>query len=69
MAPDGSLIGVDLRHTALQSPIAVSISGILTMKDYKLAGGDISGHLTSGGPVDVFDQKVNVDLTFHAKAP
>jgi hypothetical protein len=69
VASDGSLIGVDIRHTALHSPISVSISGILTMSDYRLAGGEVSGRLTSGGPVDVFDQKLGVDLAFHTKAP
>jgi len=69
VAPDGSLIGVDIKHAALHTPISVSIGGVLTMSDYKVAGGEVSGHLTSGGPVDVFDQKLAVDLTFHTKAP
>jgi len=67
--PDGTVIGVDVKHTALHTPISVSISGVLTMSDYKVAGGVISGHLTSNGPADLFDQKLVVDLTFHAKAP
>jgi len=68
VTPDGTLIGVDIKHTALKTPISASISG-LTLSDYKSAGGEVSGHLTSGGPVDVFDQKLSVDLTFHTKAP
>jgi hypothetical protein len=68
--PDGSVIGADIVHSDLQSPSgSVSISGVFTLKDYKAAGGQISGHLTSGGPTDVFGQKVDVDLTFHTKAP
>jgi hypothetical protein len=34
-----------------------------------MAGGTISGHLTSGGPGDVRGQKWEVDLTFKTKAP
>jgi|SRR5450432_270530 len=68
--PDGTVVGVDVIHSGLQSPSgSISISGSFTMKDYSEAGGQISGHLTSNGPVDVFDQKVEADLTFHAKAP
>jgi hypothetical protein len=53
----------------MKNPGSVSISGVLTMTDYKLAGGEISGHLTSNGPTDVFGQSVVIDLTFHTKAP
>ena len=68
--PDGTLIGVDVIHSGLQSPSgSISISGVLTVKDYSAANGQISGRLTSNGPTDVFDQKVDVDLTFHTKAP
>ena len=68
--PDGSVIGADVVHSGLEHPDAsVSISGVFTLKDYKVAGGEISGRLTSGGPTDVFGQKVDVDLTFHTKAP
>ncbi len=68
--PDGTVIGVDVVHSGLQSPSgSISISGVLTVKDYSAANGQISGRLTSNGPTDVFDQKVDVDLTFHAKAP
>jgi hypothetical protein len=67
--PDGTVIDVDVRHTALPHPGPVSISGVLTLSDYKLAGGVISGHLSTSGPVDVFDQKLNVNLTFHVAAP
>ena len=68
--PDGTVVGADVVHSGLKSPSgSISISGPFSMKDYRSAGGQISGHLTSGGPVDVFDQKVEVDLTFHAAAP
>jgi pectin methylesterase-like acyl-CoA thioesterase len=67
--PDGTVIGADVRHSALKNAGSVSISGVMTMKDYKVAGGVVSGHLTSNGPTDVFGQSVNVDLTFHTPAP
>jgi hypothetical protein len=68
--PDGTVIGADIVHSALKNPNAsVSISGVLNIKAYQAAGGQISGELTSGGPTDVFGQKVDIDLTFHTKAP
>ena len=67
--PDGALIGLDIVHAGLKTPGSVSISGVVTMKDFSMGNGQVSGHLTSGGPTDVFDQKVDIDLTFHAKAP
>jgi hypothetical protein len=68
--PDGTIVGADVMHSALKSPSgSISLSGVLKLEGYSAAGGQISGHLTSGGPVDVFDQKLEVDLTFHTKAP
>jgi hypothetical protein len=68
--PDGTIVGADVVHSALKSPSgSISLSGVLKLEGYSAAGGQISGHLTSGGPVDVFDQKLEVDLTFHTKAP
>jgi hypothetical protein len=68
--PDGTVVGADVVHAGLKSPSgSISLSGVLKLEGYSAAGGQISGHLTSGGPVDVFDQKLEVDLTFHTKAP
>jgi hypothetical protein len=66
---DGTVIGAEVRHSGLKEQGSVSISGVLSIKDLKTAGGEISGHLTSGGDTDVFGQKLNVDLAFHTKAP
>jgi hypothetical protein len=67
---DGAVIGADLLHHGLGKTNGyVSAAGLLRLKDYAVAGGQITGEVTSGGPTDVFDQPVNVDLTFHAKAP
>jgi hypothetical protein len=68
--PDGTVIGCDVVHSGLQNPAgSVSIGGVLTIKNYQASGGQISGELTTGGPTDVFDKKLDVDLTFHTKAP
>jgi hypothetical protein len=66
--PDGNVIGADVVHAGLQQQGSVSLSA-LSIKNFRNAGGEISGELTSGGPTDVLDHKLNVDLTFHAKAP
>jgi hypothetical protein len=70
--PDGRVVGADVVHSGLRSPLdpqspsgSISISGVLKLENYSAAGGQISGRLTSGGPTEVFDQKVDVDLTFH----
>jgi hypothetical protein len=69
LEPDGTVIGADVIHSGLQSPGSVSIGGVFTVKNYSAANGQISGQLTTNGPTDVFDHKLNVDLTFHTKAP
>jgi hypothetical protein len=65
--PDGTVIGADVVHSGLGEH-SVSISGVLKIESFSMAGGQIAGHLTSGGDTDVFGHKLNVDLTFHAKA-
>jgi hypothetical protein len=67
--PDGTVISADVVHSGLQSPGPVSIGGVFTIKNYQASNGQISGDLTTGGPTDVFDKKLDVDLTFHVKAP
>jgi hypothetical protein len=67
--PDGTVIGAQVMHAGLKGQGSVSLSGVLTLKGYTAAGGQISGEITSGGPTDVFDHKLNVDLTFHTAAP
>jgi hypothetical protein len=69
LQPDGTVIGTDVRHSGLKEQGSVSLSGMFSVKNYQSTGGQISGELTSGGPTDVFGQSVNVDLTFHVKAP
>jgi hypothetical protein len=67
--PDGTVVGADIVHSALKEQGSVSLSGVFSVKNYQASGGQISGELTTGGPNDVFGQKVDVDLTFHVKAP
>jgi hypothetical protein len=68
--PKGDVVGADIVHSGLKNPNAsVSLSGVLSLKDFKSEGGQISGRLTSGGPQDVFGDQLNVDLAFHTKAP
>jgi len=67
--PDGTLIEFDLVHAALKEPSSVSLSGPVTLKDFKLDASVLSGHLTTSGPTDVFGQSVVIDLTFRAPAP
>ena len=68
--PDGKLYSIDLIHSKLDSPGgSIQVFGVGTMKDFTMAGGEISGHLTSGGPKNVRDQTWEVDLTFKTKAP
>jgi hypothetical protein len=67
---DGKVYSGDLVHSSLESPSgSIQVFGVLKMTDFTMTGGEISGHVTSGGPRDVRDQKWEVDLTFKTKAP
>jgi hypothetical protein len=67
---DGKIYSVDLVHSNLDAPGgSIQVFGGFTMKDFAMAGGEISGHLSSGGEHEVHGQKWDVDLTFRAKAP
>ncbi|HWA59792.1 MAG TPA: hypothetical protein VG939_00375 [Caulobacteraceae bacterium] len=68
--PDGSIVEADLIHEGLEgADRSVSVGGVLTLKDYKNAGGQISGVVTSGGVHDVFGKPLDVNLSFHTAAP
>jgi hypothetical protein len=65
---DGKVYSADLVHAAFDLPNnSVTIFGGATVKDFKKAGGQISGELVSTG--DARGQKWTIDLTFSAKAP
>jgi len=65
---DGKLVGTDVVHPGLGTG-STSLSGVITLEDYSSANGQLSGRLTTSGDQDVFGHKLNVDLTFHTKAP
>jgi hypothetical protein len=69
VTPDGSVVETDVIHSGLQQQGSVSVSGVLKIKNFVDSGGVISGEITSSGPSDVFGKKLDVDLTFHTKAP
>jgi hypothetical protein len=67
---DGKVFSGDLVHSSLESPGgSIQVFGSLTMTDFTMTGGEISGHLSSGGPRNLRDQTWEVDLTFKTKAP
>jgi hypothetical protein len=68
--PDGKVYSVDVVHSALDAPGgSAQLFGVVKMTDFVAAGGQISGHLSTGGDVDVHGQAVNIDLSFRTKAP
>jgi hypothetical protein len=67
---DGKVLSVDLVDSNLDAPGgSITVFDVLTMQDFKMTGGEISGHLSSGGPQEVRGQTWEVDLTFQTKAP
>ena len=70
VSANGEVNSVDVVHSALDAPGgSAQLIGVVKMTDFVAAGGQISGHLSSGGDVDLHGQAVNIDLTFHTKAP
>lgn len=68
--PDGSIYSTDVMHAGLNSPNgSVTVFGVMQMKDFKVANGEVSGHLTTDGPKEIQGQTWEVDLTFQTKAP
>ena len=67
--PDGKIYSTDVRHSALDlGPVpSATLFDVVQMKDFKLAGSEISGHLT--GKTDIRGQPWEVDMTFKTKAP
>ena len=67
--PDGKIYSTDVRHSALDlGPVpSATLFDVVQMKDFKVAGGEISGRVT--GKADIRGQPWEVDLTFQTKAP
>lgn len=65
---DGGIFGCEVAHTAHpKSPF--SALGEIKMKDFKVTDTTVSGLVTTGGTLDAFGQKWDVDLTFSAPLP
>ncbi len=65
---DGDIFGCEVAHSA-HSKSGFSELGQIKMLDFKMEGGNISGHVSTGGTLDAFGQKWEVDLTFAAPLP
>jgi hypothetical protein len=67
--PDGKVYSADVRHSALDiGPVpSATVFDVVQIKDYKAAGGEISGRVT--GKTEIRGQPWEVDLTFQTKAP
>ena len=65
---DGGIFGCEVAHASHEkSPF--SAVGEIKMKDFKVTEMQVSGILTTGGELDAFDQKWEVDITFSAPLP
>jgi len=66
---DGKIYSTDVRHSALDlGPVpSATLFDVVQMKDFKLVGGEISGHVI--GKTDIRSQPWELDLTFKTKAP
>jgi hypothetical protein len=65
---DGGVFGCQVVHSAHQKQGFSSVGSIKT-EDFKIAGGNVSGRLTTGKEQDAFGEKWDVDLTFAAPLP
>ncbi len=65
----GKIYSVDLVHTALDSPTgSLQVFGVVAIKDFAMAGDEISGHLTSGAAHETRNDKWNLDRPFKVEA-
>jgi hypothetical protein len=62
---EGQVVECEVVNSGLTHGQTASLSGVFKITDFQNTGGQISGHLTSGGPTDFFGDKIDVDLTFH----
>jgi hypothetical protein len=68
MHRDGGIFGCEVAHTAHEkSPF--SALGQIKMEDFTVTDMTVSGRVTTGGELDAFGQKWNVDLAFSAPLP
>ncbi len=65
---DGGIFGCQVAHSAHQKQ-GFSSLGVIKMVEFKIAGGNVSGHVSTGKELDAFGEKWEVDLTFAAPLP
>lgn len=65
---DGGIFGCQVAHSAHQKQGFSSI-GQIKMVEFKVAGGNASGHVSTGNELDTFGERWEVDLTFAAPLP
>lgn len=65
---DGGIFGCQVVHSAHQKQGFTSL-GTIKMLEFKIAGGSVSGHVSTGKELDTFGEKWEVDLTFAAPLP
>ena len=65
---DGGIFGCQVAHSA-HAKSGFSALGQIKMVEFKIAGGNVTGHVSTGGTLDAFGQKWEVDLEFAAPFP
>ena len=66
--PEGKIVGCEVAHSAHNKRPFSSV-GTIQLTDFKNAGGELQGKLSTGGVSEFFKKTWEVDLTFHTKAP
>ncbi len=64
----GGIFGCEVLHTALKKSTFSSV-GKIHMVEFEIAGGNVSGHVSTGGALDMFGETWEVELTFAAPLP
>jgi hypothetical protein len=65
---DGGIFGCEVRHSA-HSKAPFSALGQIHMVEFAITGGNVTGEVSTGGTLDTFGQKWEVDLKFAAPLP
>jgi hypothetical protein len=65
---DGNVVGCQVAHSALKNS-GLNAIGDIKMSDFKIENGKIQGKLSTGGEVEAFREKWEVDIKFQAQAP
>lgn len=65
---DGGIFGCEVSHSA-HSKRGFSALGEIKMVDFKIEGGNVTGHVSTGKELDALGEKWDVDLTFAAPLP